>query len=129
MEQEGGKAGSFEDGSAEIIGACIEVHRHLGPGLLESTYEGCLCHELSLAPSPVREAARAAARLQGVELECGYRLDVVVGDALLIAILVNFNVAVLRHGLRRLSDIPTIPSRLPAFMFILSCMCRSDAPP
>ncbi|MBI4705684.1 MAG: hypothetical protein HY744_31720 [Deltaproteobacteria bacterium] len=42
MEHEGEKAGRFEDGSGEIIAACIEVHRHLGPGLLEAAYERCL---------------------------------------------------------------------------------------
>ena len=48
MKHEGVKAGSFGDGSEIVIGACIEVHRHLGPGLLESAYEQCLCHELSV---------------------------------------------------------------------------------
>ena len=47
MEQ-GGKAGRFEDGSDELIAACIEVHRHVGPGLLESVYEQCLAHEFAL---------------------------------------------------------------------------------
>jgi hypothetical protein len=48
MEQEGGKAGRFGDGSEIVIGGCIEVHRQLGPGLLESAYELCLAHELQL---------------------------------------------------------------------------------
>jgi GxxExxY protein len=48
MEQEDRKTGRFEDGSEDVIGACIEVHRHLGPGLLESAYEQCLAHELAL---------------------------------------------------------------------------------
>ena len=43
---------SFDDGSSEIIGACIEIHRHLGPGLLESAYEQCLAHELTLRRIP-----------------------------------------------------------------------------
>ena len=48
MAQEDGKTGRFDDGSDQIIAACIEVHRHLGPGLLESAYEECLAYELSL---------------------------------------------------------------------------------
>jgi len=48
MAQEDGKTGRFDDGSDQIIGACIEVHRHLGPGLLESVYEWCLMIELGL---------------------------------------------------------------------------------
>ena len=48
MEQEGGRSGKFEDCSSVVIGACIEVHRVLGPGLLESAYEACLAHELTL---------------------------------------------------------------------------------
>jgi GxxExxY protein len=47
MDQNDGALAGFEDGSDEIVGACIEVHRHLGPGLLESAYEQCLAHELS----------------------------------------------------------------------------------
>src|SRR4029450_3037830 len=47
MAQEDRKIGRFEDGTEEVIGALIEVHRHLGPGLLESAYEACLCAELS----------------------------------------------------------------------------------
>jgi len=46
MAQEDGKTGRFDDGSDRIIAACIEVHRHLGPGLLESAYEQCLAYEL-----------------------------------------------------------------------------------
>ncbi len=49
MEQEGRKVGRFEDGTEQVIGALIEVHRTLGPGLLESAYEACVCAELSLS--------------------------------------------------------------------------------
>jgi len=48
MEQEDGRSGRFEDCSSVVIGACIEVHRVLGPGLLESAHEACLAHELTL---------------------------------------------------------------------------------
>ena len=56
-KQEDGKTGRFGDGSDTVIGACIEVHRHLGPGLLESAYEQCLVHELALRGLRVTHAA------------------------------------------------------------------------
>jgi len=73
----------FDALSNKVIGCAIEVHRELGPGLLESTYEACLAHELSLAgirfvlqhPMPVA--------YKGILLECGYRLDVLVEDQLI----------------------------------------------
>ena len=114
--------------SKEIIGAAIEIRQKLGPGLLESAYNECLCKELSLrGVSFVREKP---IRLEhkGIELECGYRLDVLVADAVVVEIksveslapiheaqlltylklggwklglLINFNVAVLKNGIKR----------------------------
>ena len=66
MEQEGGKAGRFRDGSEIVIGACIEVHRCLGPGLLESAYELCLAHELYLRGLRVEGQRPVPLRYKGV---------------------------------------------------------------
>ena len=115
--------------SERVLGACIEVHRHLGPGLLESAYEECLCHELSLASLNFVRQRPVPVVYKGVKLDCGYRLDVVVEEKLVlelkavdhllpvheaqvltylkltildVGLLVNFNTAVLRRGIRRL---------------------------
>lgn len=112
-----------------IIGACIEVHRHLGPGLLESAYEECLCHELSLAGLKFQRQVALPVVYKGLKLDCGYRIDVLVEggvvvelkavEALLpvheaqlltylklsgvsVGLLVNFHVPVLRRGIKRL---------------------------
>lgn len=115
--------------SKQIIGAAIEVHRALGPGLLESAYEACLSHELSLRRLPhIRQLALPLV-YKGVQLDCGYRLDLLVGDLVVIEIkavealepihdaqlltylrlkglwlglLINFNVPVLKQGIKRL---------------------------
>ena len=65
--------------SKEIIGAAIEVHSHLGPGLLESAYEECLCREMSIRGLSFERQKPLAVSYKGVKLDCGYRLDVVVG--------------------------------------------------
>ena len=112
-----------------MIGALIEVHRTLGPGLLESTYEACLAHELLLRGLRFELQKAIAVRYKGALVECGYRLDVLVEDrivielkaverllpihaaqlltylklaALPVGLLVNFNVQILKDGLRRL---------------------------
>jgi GxxExxY protein len=72
--------------SHRIIGACIEVHRALGPGLLESAYEACLCRELSLSAIPYERQRPLPIEYKGVELDCGYRLDVVVDDLVIVEI-------------------------------------------
>ena len=111
-----------------IIGAAMEVHRVLGPGLLESTYEMCLCRELSLRGIPFERQAPIPVEYKGVKLDCGYRADLVVDGTILVEIkaidsllpiheaqllsylklggwkiglLINFNVELLKHGLRR----------------------------
>jgi GxxExxY protein len=111
-----------------IIGAAMEVHRALGPGLLESTYEMCLCRELSIRGIPFERQVSIPVEYKGVKLDCGYRADIVVDgmilaeikaiDSLLsihdaqllsylklggwqIGLLINFNVELLKHGLRR----------------------------
>ena len=112
----------------EIIGAAIEVHRHLGPGLLESAYQQCLIRELSLKEIPFKREWPLPLEYKGVRLGCGYRLDLLVGDAVVVEIksvetltsihdaqlltylklggwkvglLINFNVEVLKTGIHR----------------------------
>ena len=106
MEQEGGKAGRFEDGSDELIAACIEVHRHVGPGLLESVYEQCLAHELALRGLRV-ERQRVLPVIYIERLLPVHEAQVITYlklTGLATALLVNFNVAALRQGLRRLTN-------------------------
>lgn len=112
-----------------IIGAAIEVHRVLGPGLLESAYEECLCRELDLRGIPFERQKPLPLGYKGLKLECGYRIDLVVANTVVVEIksveailpiheaqlltymrlggwkvglLMNFNVPVLRQGIRRL---------------------------
>ena len=130
MQQEDRKTGRFEDGSEDIIAACIEVHRHLGPGLLESAYERCLACELSLRGFAFERQRPVPVSYKGVVLDCGFRADLIVADTFLIelkaverltpvhlaqaltylkltglpvALLVNFNAPTLKDGLRRLA--------------------------
>ena len=111
-----------------VIGCAIDVHRALGPGLLESTYELCLCRELSLRNIPFERQKPIPVIYKGVKLDCGYRADVVVDGSVLVEIkaidsllpvheaqllsylklggwhiglLINFNVELLKHGIRR----------------------------
>ena len=115
--------------SNKIIGAAIEVHKTLGPGLLESVYEECLCYELSLRNINYTRQIPLPVVYKGVRLDCGYRMDVVVEDLVIVEIksieklrpideaqlithlklrntwlglLINFNVPVLRDGIKRL---------------------------
>lgn len=115
--------------SGRIIGAAIEVHRHLGPGLLESAYESCLVFELKQLGLKIEEQKPLPVIYKDVELDCGYRLDLVVEDKIIIEIkavekllpiheaqllsylrlahkkvglLINFHVPVLKNGLKRI---------------------------
>ena len=65
----------FDDLSNRIIGCAIEVHRALGPGLLESTYEQCLAYELSQAKIPFRVQVDLPVEYKAIRLDCGYRID------------------------------------------------------
>jgi GxxExxY protein len=109
----------------EQIGAAIEVHKALGPGLLESAYEECLCHELHLRALRFQRQVTVPVIYKGVALDCGYRLDVIVEDTVILELksidrvlpihdaqlltylkllekpvgfILNFNVPVLRRG-------------------------------
>ena len=70
--------------SSPIIGAAIEVHRHLGPGLLESAYEECLCHELKLRGLDFKRQIDLPLMYKGLSLDCGYRIDLVVQDEVIL---------------------------------------------
>jgi len=111
-----------------IIGAAIEVHKALGPGLLESAYEECLCKELSLRGIKFTRQITVPVEYKNTKLECGYRLDLLVENSIVVEIksveklmpvheaqlltylrlghwniglLINFNVSLLKDGVRR----------------------------
>ena len=111
-----------------IIGAAIDVHRALGPGLLESAYEACLIYDLRIAGLSVEQQKPLPVTYRGIELECGYRMDLIVEGKVIvelkavekllpihkaqlmsylklsdckIGLLVNFNVEVLKNGIQR----------------------------
>jgi GxxExxY protein len=68
----------------QIIGAAMEVHKALGPGLLESVYEECLCHELHLRSLRFQRQVTVPVIYKGVSLDCGYRLDLIVEDVVIL---------------------------------------------
>lgn len=72
--------------SNEIISAAIEVHRALGPGLLESAYEACLCHELSLREIPYKTQVPISIDYKGICVNNSYRIDLLVDDLIIIEI-------------------------------------------
>ena len=73
-----------EELTKNIIGAAIEVHKALGPGLLESAYEECLCHELHLRDLDFKRQVALPVKFKGINLDCGYRIDVVVKDTVIL---------------------------------------------
>ena len=123
------ETGENDELTKRIIGFAIEVHRFLGPGLLESTYEECLCIEMKRADVTFARQVALPVTYKGVRLDCGYRLDLVVENRLILEIkaverfmpvheaqlltylkltristglLLNFNSPVLKDGIRRL---------------------------
>jgi GxxExxY protein len=70
--------------SSQIIGAAIEVHKHLGPGLLESAYEECLCHEFELRGLTFERQKPLPLEYKGKRLDCGYRLDLLVENEIVL---------------------------------------------
>jgi GxxExxY protein len=119
----------FDPISREVIGLAIEVHKTLGPGLLESAYEQCLCHELERHSLAFRRQVPVPVNYKGLQLDCCYRLDLIVESSLIVeikavdkllpvhsaqlltylkltgigvGILLNFHTVVLRDGLRRM---------------------------
>ena len=118
----------LNDLTREIIGAAIEVHKHIGPGMLESAYEECLAYELASRGLSVTRQIPVPVVYKEVKLECGYRVDILVNDTVVlelksvdvlapiheaqiltymrfakrrIGLLINFNVTVLKNGIRR----------------------------
>ena len=75
-----------EELTEKIIGAAIEVHRALGPGLLESAYEECLCHEFHLRGICFERQRPLPVEYKGVKLDCGYRLDLIVENKVILEI-------------------------------------------
>ncbi len=73
-----------EDLSEQVIGAAIEVHRLLGPGLLESVYGECLCRELSLRGLSFERQVSLPVEYKGAKLDCGYRIDLVVNELIVL---------------------------------------------
>lgn len=73
-----------EDVTEAVIGAAIEVHRIVGPGLLESAYEECLCHELHLRGMSFLRQVPLPVTYKGIHLDCGYRIDLIVNDAIIL---------------------------------------------
>jgi GxxExxY protein len=119
---------AYSEKTEAIIGACIEVHRHLGPGLLESTYEACLAHEFATRGIPFRRQVDIPVVYKGEKIDCGFRADFLVYDEILVelkavektipiheaqlltqmklttrkvGLLVNFNVTTLTNGVTR----------------------------
>ena len=72
--------------SYDILGAAIDVHRQLGPGLLESVYEACLCRELFLRKIPFERQVALPLHYRGLSVDCGYRLDLIVGDLVVVEV-------------------------------------------
>ena len=112
----------------KVIGLAIEVHRHLGPGLLESAYEECLCYEFTQASIPFSRQVALPVIYKNVNQDCGYRMDIVVDELIILelktvekilpihhaqlmtylklgnmktGLLMNFNNAVLKDGIKR----------------------------
>lgn len=115
--------------SSTIIGAAIEVHKIIGPGLLESAYEECLCHELSLRKISFERQKPLPVVYKECKLDCGYRFDIIVENAIIVelkscdqikpvhkaqlltylklsgltlGLLLNFNMTVMRDGIVRI---------------------------
>jgi GxxExxY protein len=118
----------FDELSRRVIGCALTVHRALGPGLLESAYEQCLAHELSLNAIAFKLQHPLPVEYKGIRLDCGYRIDLLIEDRLILelksveqlkaihqaqlltymrlvrirtGLLINFNVIRLKDGIKR----------------------------
>ncbi len=114
--------------TGQVIAAAVEVHRELGPGLLESAYHACMCRELSVRRIPFQTEVNLPVDYKGLHLDCGYRIDLLVDDKVAVelksvekflaihqaqlltylrlskvrvGLLINFNVRILRQGIIR----------------------------
>lgn len=122
---------TYNELTEAVIGAAIEVHRHLGPGLLEKVYEEALCHELSVRGIPFKRQVLVPIVYKGVKLSTPYRCDLWVADMIIVenkstsgftpidmaqllgylkltdqrlGLLINFNVKFLKHGVKRVAN-------------------------
>jgi GxxExxY protein len=122
---------SFREITEQVIGACIGIHKELGPGLLESAYEECLCHELAQRSIYFERQKSLPVKYKNVLLDCGYKPDLVVEarvilelktveqllpiheaqlltylklSGLTLGLLINFNVPVLKNGIKRIAN-------------------------
>ena len=118
----------LNDLTGEIIGCCIEIHRELGPGLLESAYEECLAYELAKAGLIFERQKALPIRYKEIQIEYGFRMDFIVEDQVVVelksveaispvhtaqiltymkfaeknaGLLINFNVSMLKNGIKR----------------------------
>ena len=125
------EAQSFREITEQVIGRCMEIHRELGPGLLESAYEECRCCELSAIGIRFERQKPLPVKYKRVNLDCGYRLDLVVENKIILelktveylqpiheaplltylklsgltlGLLINFNVPVLKNGIKRIAN-------------------------
>lgn len=119
----------FDELSNQVIGCALEVHRNLGPGLLESTYEQCLAYELKASGIPFKLQHPLPVEYKSIKLDCGYRIDILIDERIIvelksvdkilpihqaqlltymklasisIGLLINFNVKYLRDGIKRM---------------------------
>jgi GxxExxY protein len=119
----------FDELSNQVIGCALEVHRHLGAGLLESAYEACLTHEMELTGLALQRQYPLPVMYKGTRLDCGYCIDLLVEGKLIVelktvekilpihqaqlltymrlaqipvGLLLNFNVGLLRDGIKRM---------------------------
>ncbi|MFO0792377.1 MAG: GxxExxY protein [Pirellulales bacterium] len=122
-------AADAEAVAAAIVDSAIKVHRALGPGLLESVYEACLCYELSKRGISVRRQVTMPVRYEDVYVETGYRIDIVAGESVIIEVkavdaiipiheaqlltylkltnlhvgfILNFNTTLMKQGIKRM---------------------------
>jgi GxxExxY protein len=120
---------STEAIATQLVDAAIKVHKSLGPGLLESVYEICLCHELAIRGIPFRRQLDLPVCYEGIRLESGLRIDILVDDCVVVELkivekllpvheaqlltylklsnkrigfLLNFNVPIMKHGIKRM---------------------------
>ena len=131
MNRRDAETQSFREITEKVIGACIEIHKRLGPGLLESAYEECLCYELSVVGIHFERQKPLPVKYKSVNVDCGYRLDLVVEGKIILelktveellpidsaqlltylklsglslGLLINFNVPVVKNGIKRIAN-------------------------
>ncbi len=119
----------YKELTEKIIGCAIEVHRHLGPGILESAYEEYLCHELKIQGHSFERQKALPLEYKGIKLDCGYRMDIVIEGKVIVelkcvesilpvheaqlltylklakiktGLIINFNSSLLKDGIKRM---------------------------